>query len=68
MAPTLGQHLLELISNQLEIMYLIVMHGNNTYTLAEITNALCKVLGESAGYMLVDSLVEQLDLDQKKLI
>ena len=61
--PTLGKGLIEIITNQLEIMYLIVMNGNNnTYSLSEVKNALVKVLGEDSGYMILDSVVEQLEL------
>ena len=63
LAPQLGQDTIEIITNQLEIRFLIVMHGQFEYSLAEIANALCNTLSESAGYMILDDLVQYLNIE-----
>ena len=63
LAPQLGQDTIEIITNQLEIRFLIVMHGQFEYNLAEIANALSNTLSESAGYMILDDLVQFLNIE-----
>ena len=62
-APTLGHGLMEIIANQLEIRYLIVMHGKTTYTLADLANALSNVVGQSSAYMIIDEVVQHLNIE-----
>ena len=66
LAPTLGDDTIEIITNQLEIRFLIVMHGQTTYSLAHVAHALCSTLNESAGYMILDDLAQYLNIDSDK--
>jgi len=58
---SLGRAMVETITYELEIMFGIVLIGKLSYRLSKIQDALTKLLGDSAGEIMMESIVKCLE-------
>lgn len=58
---SLGRAMIETITEEIELMYGIILAGRLSYKLSEVEDALRKLLGDSACEMMMESLVEILE-------
>ncbi|MEW6605007.1 MAG: hypothetical protein AB1351_10045 [Thermoproteota archaeon] len=61
MEASIGRSVIETIVYELEVMFRIILEGRFSYRLSEIDDALKKLLGDSAGALMMEQIVDLLD-------